>query len=906
MTRNALPVAGRVLLLLAIAVMIAPTLPTGTATSTAAHAAGTTVALSSSTHVALPAVLSASWAERSGFASVPVAAVAHPVTATGTVSLTVTLWPSSLGLFAPPAPGAPPLTASEVAQRFGPSVSTYDAIASYFASEGLVVTHTWPDRLSMGLTGPAGAVDAAFGTTLAVGDWHGHSVRFPQTVPQLPSSLASEVAAVSGLTDGFTQFTIPFSPQALPAPAAAPSAARTTQLVTPAAIHQIYDLNGLYNYSGTPHWSTGVGIALVLWGRGYSPSDIQGFYGSYYPSGFPSILVQAYPVDGAPAPSPSAVNDPSGAAQELTLDLEWSGSEAPGATLSAVYAPDGPASNNYSPSDPSMEDALSTAIGLAGVKVVSMSFGTPDGSDPSFQTAFAVSFASATQRGITVLAASGDNGGTSQPNCQGGTSPQFPAASPQVLAVGGTAPVVALDAIGNVVGLASEPAWNLSGGGFSTDYASPSWQDVGSAGAAIGPRGERGIPDVAGPAADNFFYFAGNPAAGKGTSFATPMWAGMLAEMDALRGSSFGFVTPRLYRVGASEATASAAQGLIDTVQGSTCLGPATTGWDTATGWGSPRGLLLYQDLLFSYVDVNLTTSSGEVVPGGSVDASVVVLNSTSHRPIPNLPVDFSLGALGSIGVCSGMLATGTVTTNSTGGASISLSVPGCYLGSRIGLTAAVSSQGYFGSNVTALFVNLLGLATFLSVIQVYPYNVIAFVVIMGTATAIGVSVGSWRHERLLARQARQRAATRPPRPPSREPGGMGPPGGEGPPPEPPPLPPGPSATPSEPPPIGPVTVPPHVAEPSGALPPHPDAVHDGVPGGAPVPSHVAFTPSRPEPPAWEGDAPASVALGSECLVCGATLVPGSDRCPRCGTSVRHLEEPDERSAEVHEPGPGG
>jgi hypothetical protein len=427
-----------------------------------------------------------------------------------------------------------------------------------------------------------------------------------------------------------------------------------------------------------------------------------------------------------------------------------------------VYAPDGPASNSYSPTDASMEDALNTAINLPTVKAVSMSFGTPDGSDPSFQAAYATSFLDAERLGITVLAASGDNGGTAKGHCSGGTSPQFPAASPNVVAVGGTAPVLALDAVGQVTGIDSEPAWNLSGGGFSTTYPAPSWQEKGSASAPIRANGHRGIPDVAGPSAYNFFYFNGQPAAGKGTSFATPMWAGLVAEMDALRSQSFGLVTPHLYTVAAAAEGGAAAKGFTDVTDGSNCLGPAQVGWDTATGWGSPNALLLFQDLSFSFVELHLVTSTNTVVPGGTVDATVRVLNSTSHGPINGLPVDFTLDSIGRVGLCSGTLSAGNFSTDATGNATVTLTVPGCFFGSKVTVTASVSSSGYFGSSSTTLTVNLLGLAGFLAVVQSYPYNLIAFVLIMTVATLLGLQIGSWRHRRAL-----RRPTPPPPTPPS-------------------------------------------------------------------------------------------------------------------------------------------
>ncbi|MCI4329632.1 MAG: S53 family peptidase, partial [Thermoplasmata archaeon] len=556
----------------------------------------------------LPSALLGAPAARLGFNAALAQSVLDAAPASGTLTTVLTLRPSSPSFYLTPGPGTRALTTSEVAAEYGLSPLQYSALESYFTGHGITILHAWPDRLSLTISGPAAQMGSAFGTSEKSGLYQGRPVVFATSLPTLPAPFQSEVAAVSGLTTEPGRFTLPF--QALPDPAlplsteAGPAQGRTTPTVTPPAIHTIYGLDALYNYSGTSHWATGIGIALVLWGDGYAPADLQTFYSSAYPSGFPAPVLRYFPVDGAPQPSAAALSDPSTGPQELTLDLEWAGSEAPGATLDAVYAPDGPSSNGYSPTDPSMEDALNEAVtSVTGVQVLSMSFGTADGTDTAFQAAFSNSFHEATLKGITILAASGDTGGTSSKNCQGNVAPQFPASSPQVVAVGGTAPVLTENALGVVNGLESEPAWNLSGGGFSADYPAPSWQLVGSAAGPIGASGMRGEPDVAGPAADNEFYFNGRAAFGEGTSFATPMWAGLIAEMDALRGNPLGFVTPHLYAVGAGGG-GSIGGGLVDITQGGNCLGPAGPGWDTATGWGSPRALPLFEEIAGTYVGV--------------------------------------------------------------------------------------------------------------------------------------------------------------------------------------------------------------------------------------------------------------------------------------------------------------
>lgn len=767
---------------------------------------------------AVEALLDLPWAARSDFPAEASYLAPTSAAATGTVEVHLTLTPSNLGLFAPAAPGAAPLSLSTIAARYGLAPASYASLEAYFEARGLTVLHTDPTRLSLSVEGSAASVGAAFGTSLRSATWDGATVRFPSSVPSLPASVASEISAISGLSAGFDRFTLPLE-GAEPLPGATPDPARSTDQITPSAVHLVYGLNDLYNFSGGTHWATGKAIVLLLWGEGFDPSDLNEFFSTMYPGDFPSVNIQYYPVDqSGSTPGPGALQDPSQAPRELTLDLEWAGSAAPGATLDAVYAPDGPSSNNYSPTDSSMEDALTTAVELPDVVALSMSFGTPDGSDPSFQVAFETSFAEATQRGITLLAASGDNGDLeSGGSCPaGGPPPQYPAASPQVLAVGGTAPTLSESILGTVTGLASETAWNDSGGGYSPSYSEPGWQAVGSAGTVLGPIGHRGIPDVAGPAQFDLFYYAGHLMAGNGTSFATPFWAGMVTEMDALLPQPMGFLDQRIYALAAAEANGTKAAGLIDVTgeSGPSCFTPSA-GWDDTTGWGSPRAGLLFEDLEASYVRLALNVSTTDVSPGGSLTVSVWVRNSSSLRPLVDLAVTLTLqGESGYFGPCGGTLSSLTVTTGAAGGAAASVGVPACYLGSWAHLTALVQSDGYYGNNTTQLRINLLGLAGFLSVAGTYPYNFVVFALIMTGATGLGLLLGRRR------RRGRQRSAPPPP-------GSVA------------------TSAPASPPP-GPDASPPGSAGPVGA-PPDP-----GAPPPEPPSPLATEVPAAPEAPAYE------------------------------------------------------
>lgn len=704
------------------------------------------VASASPSSVSTASIYAGSFAARAGYQDWYARSVDNATPSVGPQLVVVTFRPSDPSLFIPPAQGSPPLTVSQVGDRYGLSPAAYASAEAYFESRGLAIVHAGADRLSLTVGGSAPDVGRAFGTQLESGTYSGRVVSFPASVPSLPAALESSVASITGLSSGFVTFSLPAGLPMTPSRDRFHPSVGSGDLMTPAIARKVYDLSPLYNVSGSSHYAGGQGIALILWGWGYDPNDLAAFFSNNYPAGFPPPTIQFHPVDGAPAPSSNAVNDPSKAPQELTLDMEWAGSMAPGASLHAVYAPDGPKANNYSPSDQTITDALHEAVtGITGVSVISMSFGTPEGASQGLATAWATDLATATQEGITLLAATGDLGGDAGASCSGGPLVDFPATSPDVIGVGGTAPTLARNLLGQVTGLSSEPAWDGSAGGFSTLVPAPSWQEVGSAAVPISANGHRGLPDVSASAAYNFLHYAGSDGIAAGTSFATPLWAGLVAEMDSLYGAKLGLLTPRLYAVGANQERGSAPVGIADVVGGSTCIGTAAAGWDTESGWGSPRALLLYEDLTATFVNLAISATPSPVAPGGTVTVTAQLSNRTSGAPIPGVPVTVSFQASDPNGPCAGIWGSQSIASNATGFVSLAVTVPACFFGAHGDAIVSVTSNGYYGANSSTVDVNLLGLVPALAGIEQFPLNVVAFGLIMTVAIVVGYVLGATR-----------------------------------------------------------------------------------------------------------------------------------------------------------------
>src|SRR5581483_6039416 len=209
-------------------------------------------------------------------------------------------------------------------------------------------------------------------------------------------------------------------------------------------------------------------------------------------------------------------------------------------------------------------------------------------------------FLEAAAQGQTMFASTGDTGSfcsVGNPNGVPGGAPfvEYPAASPYVVAVGGTTLVT--ESNGAYQG---EAAWYAGGGGLSQFEAAPAWQ----ASQPVNGTGVltfRGLPDVAmdGDLQTGMMLYLSDQGGWTiigGTSLASPLAAGSWARMLQAR-PQLGFAAPALY-----DAYAEAKSGATTTVlPPTTPVGPAfhdiivgadgsnaaMPGYDYTTGLGS-------------------------------------------------------------------------------------------------------------------------------------------------------------------------------------------------------------------------------------------------------------------------------------------------------------------------------
>jgi subtilase family serine protease len=348
---------------------------------------------------------------------------------------------------------------------------------------------------------------------------------------------------------------------------------------------------------------------------------------------------------GCPPSSPNnKLHGPIGWSVETSLDVEYAHAMAPGANIVLVVA--------ATSTGNAINAAEAAAIEKYPGSIMSQSFGIGEflikGNKAQITQAHK-NYLAAQAAGITVLASAGDFGAANV-SMLGlklifGTeaNASFPASDPLVTAVGGTegdpytdpgpttlsCPEGALCSSGLVtftgpcssatgflhtpctpVGYGAEQVWNepffapgsTTGGAPSLFFAVPSYQsglnlsarttpDV-SYSAAIHGGVLVANSDVLGAPA---FFIVG------GTSAGSPQWAAIIALADQAAGKPLGFLNPAIYKLAQSSAYAFDFHDITkgnNQMAGTTPGFTAGTGWDDATGWGTPNVGNLVPDLV--------------------------------------------------------------------------------------------------------------------------------------------------------------------------------------------------------------------------------------------------------------------------------------------------------------------
>ncbi len=340
---------------------------------------------------------------------------------------------------------------------------------------------------------------------------------------------------------------------------------------TPVQLQAAYGFNSI-TFNGVAGTGSGQTIAIV---DAYNDPNIQADLNTFDTQfGLPATTVTR--VNETGGTNLPASDSTGGWELEESLDVEWAHAMAPGAKILLVEA----SSTSYSD--------LFTAVGYGAshANVVSMSWG---GSEFSGETAYDTQYLD--HAGVAFVGSSGDAGAPAS----------YPAASPNVLSVGGTALTLGP---GNV--WSSEVGWSDSGGGPSADESQPSYQK----GVVTQTSSSRATPDVAYDAAPSTGVAVYDSVSYEGTTYGwvqvggtsagAPQWSALLAIADqgralsgqpALNSSSPQQVMSILYANPAD---------FHDITSGTSTGTPhysAGPGYDYVTGLGSPIANLIVGSL---------------------------------------------------------------------------------------------------------------------------------------------------------------------------------------------------------------------------------------------------------------------------------------------------------------------
>ena len=447
-----------------------------------------------------------------------------------------------------------PMSRSQFRARYATPDNTLDTVAQLAASHGLRVVAADPAAHVVRLAGTYGQARAAF-QPAALGRYRidGRDLVARHGVLRVPEELAGHVVAVLG----FDQ-----RPVARPHFRLRPNASRASTF-DPATVAARYGFP-------TDADGTGQAIALIELGGGYDAGEVAAYFAGKGVQRTGKLV--AVPLDGA-ANAPD--RQPAGPDGEVQLDIDVAGAVAPGADLVVYFAPN---------LGRGFLDAILAALHdqANNPSVISISWGGPEvGWSAQDIAAMEQAFQSATALGVTVLAASGDDG--AQDNAgDGRLHVDYPASSAFVLGCGGTR----LPRSGPEVAWNDGPGRGATGGGFSALFPVPSWQQaaVGNAPGQRGTAAGRGVPDVAGdadPATGYNVSVGGHATVAGGTSAVAPLWAALIALANQLLGRRAGFVNPVLY---------AHPDAFNDVTSGNNNGFEAGPGWDPVTGLGTPKG----------------------------------------------------------------------------------------------------------------------------------------------------------------------------------------------------------------------------------------------------------------------------------------------------------------------------
>ena len=449
------------------------------------------------------------------------------------------------------------VTPKEFTERFGPSQEDWNGVVKFAQQSGFKVIGGSRDAMDIRLQGTVAQVEKAFHVQMGIYQHPTENRTFfaPDREPSV--DLGFQLWHVTGLDN----YSLP-RPLVVRTQGNGKLGPQATVGSCPGASFCGSDMRAAY-YGGSALTGAGQNIGLLEY-AGFDIADVNTYYSN-------AKQTRAFAVTGVSTDG-SSVNCLASQGcddTEQTLDITQAGGMAPNVTTVYVFVSDN--------SDTALLGSMSTNSPLPLNLSSSWTWSPADPStdDPYFQKMGA--------QGQSFFQATGDSG------AYRGNAP-WPANSAFVTGVGGT-DLVTASAAGP---WKSETAWADGGGGWGTNVTIPSWQEGILASCSACSKTDRNVPDVSANANFTFYVCADQSGCTEneygGTSFAAPMWAGYLAlanQQAATAGAAApGFINPAVYTIGLGSGYGTSFHDIISGSNGFS----ATTGYDLATGWGSPNG----------------------------------------------------------------------------------------------------------------------------------------------------------------------------------------------------------------------------------------------------------------------------------------------------------------------------
>jgi subtilase family serine protease len=454
------------------------------------------------------------------------------------------------------------LSVEQFTEQYGPTRADYESVIRFAQANGLQVVGTSRNRTNVDIKGSVANIEKALHVTMGLYQHPTEHRTFYAPDREPTPDMSVQLWHISGL-DNYS----------IPRPALVARDQKVQpQATTGSCPSQSFcgsDMRAAY-YGGT---LTGSGQSLGL--LEYAGTDL-GDLTTYYKNAKQTnnVPITLLSTDGT---STSCVFRKGCDDTEQTIDMTQALGMAPGLASLVMYV---------GSTDAAIFNAMATASPLNAQLSSSWTWFP---ADPNTDNPFFNEFAA---QGQNLFQAAGDDGAWNS------HSEIYPADDALLTSVGGTD----LETSGAGGAWSSETVWVDGGGGISPDkFAIPSYQTATAAGCGKCSQTLRNGPDVSANANFTFYVCADQEACSAneigGTSFAAPMWAGYLAlanEQAVANGeSTLGFINPSLYTIGLGS---SYDTDFHDITSGSNGFA-ATTGYDLASGWGSPNGSGLINSL---------------------------------------------------------------------------------------------------------------------------------------------------------------------------------------------------------------------------------------------------------------------------------------------------------------------